>query len=144
MDVRLMLPRVLIVFLTAHCTIADGQTTQDRLRVKLTDQWIELIGEDTMAAFTAIDSSTMNADAFLIFAVPVVPPAGRSPREYTPTVVNAHITKRGNVKRAWIVSSGSPYFNQAVLKAVVKRKYHPRITNGIPVDTLITISVPLR
>ena len=143
MNARSILPSALGILLAAQYSIAVGQTVREGLKVKLTDQWVELVGEDTMAAFTAIDSTVVDADLFLIYSAPVMPPAGRSPREYTPIVVNAHVTKRGNVKRAWIVSSGSPYFNKAVLKSIIQRKYSPKITNGVSVDTLITISVPL-
>jgi len=32
-----------------------------------------------------------------------------------------------------------PIFNKSVLKAVVQWKYQPRIVNGVPQDTLLTI-----
>ena len=121
-----------------------AQVPEEKLRVKLTDQWVELVGEDTMATFKMQDSSLANADAYPVIVVPVVPPAGRSVRQFTPIIVNAVVTKRGNVKRAWIVSSDSPYFNKAVLKAVVQWKYHPRIFDHLPQDTLLTIEVPVR
>ncbi|MGA9120304.1 MAG: TonB family protein [Bacteroidota bacterium] len=144
MGSRSILPCVFIVLLGAQCNTVVAQTPTEKLRVKLTDQWVELVGEDSMASFKLTDSSIVNADAFPIITVAAVPPAGRSPRQFTPIIVNAVITKRGNVKRAWIVSSDSPYFNKAVLKAVVQWKYQPRIANGVPQDTLVTISVPVR
>jgi TonB family protein len=124
--------------------MAVAQLPAEKLKVKLTDQWVELVGEDSMASFKLTDSSIVNEDAFPIVVVPAVPPAGRSVRQFTPIIVNAVVTKRGNVKRAWIVSSDSPFFNKAVLKAIVQWKYQPRIVNGVPQDTLITIEVPVR
>jgi len=121
-----------------------AQIPSEKLKVKLTDQWVELVGEDSMASFKLTDSSIVNEDAFPIVVVPAVPPAGRSVRQFTPIIVNAVVTKRGNVKRAWIVSSDSPFFNKAVLKAVVQWKYQPRIVNGVPQDTLVTIEIPVR
>jgi len=144
MDARSMMPCVFIAFLGVQCATAVAQTPTERLMVKLTDQWVELMGEDTMISYKLTDSTIVDADATPIFMAPAIPPAGRSPREFTPIIVNAVVTKRGNVKRAWIVSSGSPYFNKAVLKAVVQWKYQPKIANGIPQDTLVTISIPVR
>jgi len=131
-----------LVIALGHSSFA--QVPEEKLKVKLTDQWVELVGEDTMATFKMKDSSIANADAYPVVIVPVVPPAGRSVRQFTPIVVNAVVTKRGNVKRAWIVSSDSPYFNKAVLRAVVQWKYHPRIVDHMPQDTLLTIEVPVR
>lgn len=144
MDPRSKLPCVLIVLLVPLCNMAVAQLPAEKLKVKLTDQWVELVGEDSMASFKLTDSSIVNEDAFPIVVVPAVPPAGRSVRQFTPIIVNAVVTKRGNVKRAWIVSSDSPFFNKAVLKAIVQWKYQPRIVNGVPQDTLITIEVPVR
>src|SRR5512143_3104640 len=114
MDPRSLLLYVLIALLVAQCDTMVAQIRSEKLKVKLTDQWVELVGEDSMASFILTDSSIVNEDAFPIVKVPAVPPAGRSVRQFTPIVVNAVITKRGNVKRAWIVSSESPYFNKAV------------------------------
>ncbi len=126
------------------CRPTFAQVPEEKLKVKLTDQWVELVGEDSMASFKMLDSSLANTDPYPVITVPVVPPAGRSVRQFTPFIVNAVITKRGNVRRAWIVSSDSPYWNKAVLKAVVQWKYHPRIVDHVPLDTLLTIEVPVR
>jgi TonB family protein len=144
MDSRSLLPHVLIALLVAHCDTMVAQIPSEKLKVKLTDQWVELVGEDSMASFKLTDTSIVNEDAFPIVLVPVVPPVGRSVRQFTPIIVNAVVTKRGNVRRAWIVSSDSPYFNKSVLKAVVQWKYQPRIVNGVPQDTLLTIEIPVR
>jgi TonB family protein len=144
MDPRSLLPHLLIAVLVAQCNTLVAQVRSETLKVRLTDQWVELVGEDSMASFKLTDSSIVNADACPIVVVPAVPPAGRSVRQFTPIIVNAVVTKRGNVRRAWIVSSESPYFNQSVLKAVVQWKYQPRIVNGVPQDTLVTIEVPVR
>jgi TonB family protein len=144
MDQRSMLPCVFLALLAAQSNTTVAQIPSEKLKVKLTDQWVEMVGEDSMASFKLTDSSIVNADAIVIVTVPAVPPAGRSVRQFTPIVVNAVVTKRGNVKRAWIVSSDSPFFNKAVLKAIVQWKYQPRIVNGVPQDTLLTIEVPVR
>jgi TonB family protein len=144
MDSRSLLPHVLIALLVAQCDTMVAQIPSEKLKVKLTDQWVELVGEDSMASFKLTDSSIVNEDAFPIVKVPAVPPVGRSVRQFTPIIVNAVVTKRGNVRRAWIVSSDSPYFNKCVLKAVVQWKYQPRIVNGVPQDTLLTIEIPVR
>ncbi len=144
MDTRSLLLSLLVALLVAPCDTTVAQIRSEKLKVRLTDKWVELVGEDSMASFKLTDSSIVNEDAFPIVKVPAVPPAGRSVRQFTPIIVNAVITKRGNVKRAWIVSSESPYFNKAVLKAVIQWKYQPRIVNGIPHDTLITIEIPVR
>ena len=144
MDPRSVLSCVLFALLVAQCDTMVAQIPSEKLKVKLTDQWVELVGEDSMASFKLTDSSIVNEDAFPIVVVPAVPPAGRSVRQFTPIIVNAVVTKRGNVKRAWIVSSDSPFFNKAVLKAVVQWKYQPRIVNGVPQDTLVTIEIPVR
>ena len=141
MDTRSLLT-ALAVLLIVLCGNAAAQSEKENLKVKLTDQWVELVGEDSMKSFP-VDSTIINREAYLIFTVPVIPPAGRGARQFTPIVVNAHVTKRGNVKRAWIVTSESPYFNKSILKAVVQYKYSPRFVDGKPQDTLVTIAVPL-
>jgi TonB family protein len=143
-SIQLVLLLFVSAFFLSLCNTAVAQIPTEKLKVKLTDQWVELVGEDSMASFKLTDSSIVNEDAVPIVVVPAVPPAGRTVRQFTPIVVNAVVTKRGNVKRAWIVSSESPYFNKAVLKAVVQWKYQPRIVNGVPQDTLLTIEIPVR
>jgi TonB family protein len=144
MKARPVIPSVFLLMLCFLCDLALAQEPTEKLKVKLTDQWVELVGEDSMDTFKMTDSSEVNTDAYPVYVAPAVPPAGRSPRQFTPIIVNAVVTKRGNVRRAWIVSSESPYFNKAVLKAVVQWKYHPRMVNGVPLDTLVTISIPVR
>ncbi len=129
--------------LALQCGVALCQEVKENLKVQLTDSWVQLVGEDSMASFPLGDSSIVDREPFPIYMAPVIAPAGRAPREYTPIVVGAHVTKRGNVRRAWIISSGSPYFNKAVLKSVVQWKYSPRIVNHLPQDTVMTIEVPL-
>jgi hypothetical protein len=106
--------------------------------------WVELVGEDSLLPFILTDTTDLDLPPYCLCGVPIVPPAGRSPHNFTPVKVNAVITKRGNVKRAWIVETESPYFNKAVLKSVVQRKYRPGLRHGVPIDTLITIDVSLR
>ncbi len=145
MNARSLMLGVFITLLIVPLGSAVAQPApKERLMVKLTDEWVELMGEDTMMSYKLTDSTIIDAEPFPVFMAQAIPPAGRSPREFTPIIVNAVVTKRGNVKRAWIVSSGSPYFNKAVLKAVIQWKYSPRIVGGVPQDTLVTISVPVR
>ena len=145
MNARSLLPCVFIALLNLSFGSAVAQPPpKERLMVKLTDEWVQLMGEDSIISFTLTDSTIVDAEPYPVFMAQAIPPAGRSPREFTPIVVNAVVTKRGNVKRAWIVSSGSPYFNKAVLKAVIQWKYSPKIVNGVPQDTLVTISIPVR
>jgi TonB family protein len=144
MNPRSVWPCLLLALLVARYDLTAAQVPTEKLKVKLTDLWVELVGEDSMASFKLTDSSIVNADAIPLVVVPAVPPAGRSVRQFTPIIVNAVVTKRGNVKRAWIVSSDSPFFNKSVLKAVVQWKYQPRMVNGVPQDTLVTIEVPVR
>ena len=131
------------VLLGAQGSVVFAQREDEKFFVKLTDEWVQLVGEDTMASFPLGDSSVVDREAFPIFKAPIIPPKGRSPREYVPIVVNAHVTKRGNVKRAWIVNSGSPFFNKAVLKSIVQWKFSPRIVNHLPQDTILTLEIPL-
>ncbi len=114
----------------------------DKLQVKLTDEFVELLREDT-TAWTTKDTTTLTLPPIPIYRAGVIPPVGRSVRIYDSVMVKAVITKRGNVKRAWIDSSGNAYFNKAVLKAVVQWKFQPALRRGVPIDTLIRISVPL-
>ncbi len=140
----------LVLLGTLALVLADGCGSSlelppsEKLKVKMTDTWVELLGEDTMAAYTITDSTIVNAPAIPVYTVGVVPPAGRTPRAYESTMIKAHITRRGNVRRAWIVSTGSPYFNRAVLKAIIQWKFQPAVSNGMLIDTVMSIAVPLR
>jgi len=81
MDPRSLLLYVLNVLLIAQCDTTVAQIPTEKLKVKLTDQWVELVGEDSMACFKLTDSSIVNEDAFPIVKVPAVPPVGRSVRQ---------------------------------------------------------------
>jgi TonB family protein len=133
---------VLALMLIEHCTSLKPPPSE-KLQVKLTDEWVELLREDTAFAFQSGDTTKLTLPPILVHKIGVDPPAGRSPRPYDSVYVNAVITKKGNVKRAWILKSESPYFNKAALKAVVQWKFQPALRNGVPIDTLIQIAVPL-
>jgi TonB family protein len=129
------------VILAAHCAGLKAPPV-DRLQVKLAEEFVELLREDT-TAWTTKDTTTLTLPPIPIHTVGVVPPAGRSSLIYDSVMVKAVITKRGNVKRAWIDSSGKPFFNKAALKAIVQWKFQPALRLGVPIDTLIRVSVPL-
>jgi TonB family protein len=129
------------VLLAAHCAGLKAPPV-DKLQVKLTDEFVELLREDT-TAWTNKDATTLTLPPIPIYRAGVIPPVGRSVRIYDSVMVKAVITKRGNVKRAWIDSSGNAYFNKAALKAIVQWKFQPALRRGVPIDTLIRISVPL-
>ena len=135
----LVIPVALI--LAAHCAGLKAPPA-DKLQVKLTDEFVELLREDT-TAWTSKDSTTLTLPPIPVHRAGVVPPVGRSVRIFDSVMVKAVITKRGNVKRAWIDSSGNAYFNKAALKAIIQWKFQPALRRGVPIDTLIRISVPL-
>lgn len=130
-----------VMFLAEQCSSLKPPPV-DRLQVKLTDEFVELLREDT-TAFTTKDTTTLTLPPIPVYRAAVVPPVGRSARHFDSVAVNAVITKRGNVKRAWIISSTNPYFNKAALKAIVQWKFQPALRRGVPIDTLVKISVPL-
>jgi TonB family protein len=115
----------------------------EKMKVKLTEEWVELLGEDSIFTFRPSDTTRFTLPAIPLHTVAMVPPAGRTPGAYDTVTVNAVVTKRGNVKRAWILSSTNSFFNKAVLKAIVQWKYQPALRNGVPIDTLIKIPLPL-
>lgn len=133
----------LVMILAEQCSYVKAPPAE-RLQVKLTDEFVELLREDSAFAFQAKDTTDLTLPPIVLHKVGVVPPAGRSARSFDSVVVNAVITKRGNVKRAWILSSANPYFNKAALKAVVQWKFQPALRRGVPIDTLMRIPVPLR
>ena len=114
----------------------------EKTQLRLGDELVELVHEDT-TTFVLKDTTTLTLPPIALSKVAVVTPAGRTARIQDSTVVNAVITKRGNVKRAWILSSANMYFNKAVLKAVAQWKFQPALRRGVPIDTLIQIPVPL-
>jgi|GEM_PF-2137722 len=115
----------------------------ESVRIKLTDQYVELLGEDTMSAYTSTDTLIHNSPAVAVYRVAVTPPAGRNALPIDTATVSALVTKRGNVKRAWIETCPNQYFKNAVLRAVVQWKFQPNLRNGMWTDTLLTIRVPL-
>ena len=131
-----------IVLMLAGCASLKPPPSE-KMSVKLTDEWVELLKEDTAFAFQKSDTTTLTLPPILVHKVGVSPPAGRSPHTYDSVYVNAVITKKGNVKRAWILKSENPFFNKAALKAVVQWKFQPAMRNGVPIDTLIQIAIPL-
>ena len=115
----------------------------EHVAIKLTDQYVELLGEDTMSTYTMADSSINDFPAVPVYRVAVTPPAGRKAGPYDSATVSALVTKRGNVKRAWIGECPNVYFKNAVLRAVVQWKFQPNIRNGLFTDTLLTLRIPL-
>jgi TonB family protein len=142
MNIKHLTVLVLVLLLIGHCASVKPPPSE-KMQVKLTDEWVELLREDTAFAFQKTDTTIISLPPILIQKISVDPPAGRSPRPYDSVYVNAVITKKGNVKRAWILKSESPYFNKAALKAVVQWKFQPALRNGVPIDTLIKIAIPL-
>ena len=132
----------LTLMLIEHCSSLKPPPPE-RMKVKLTDEWVELVREDTAFAFRSGDTTSLTLPPILLHRIVVDAPAGRSPRPFDTVYMNAVVTKKGNVKRAWIIKSESPYFNKAALKAVVQWRFQPALRNGVPIDTLIPIAVPL-
>jgi len=141
MNPKSILAITVAVLLAAHCAGLKAPPA-DKLLVKLTDEFVELLKEDT-TAFTTKDTTKLTLPPIPIYKAGVIPPVGRSVRMYDSVMVKAVITKRGNVKRAWIDSSGNAYFNKAALKAIVQWKFQPALRRGVPIDTLVRVSVPL-
>jgi TonB family protein len=142
MNVKLITAMLLVFLLIGGCS-GFKPLPSEKMHVKLTDEWVELLEEDTAFAYQNNATTNLTLPPILVQKIDVNPPAGRSPRPYDSVYVNAVITKKGNVKRAWILKSESPYFNKAALKAVVQWKFQPALRNGVPIDTLIQLAVPL-
>jgi TonB family protein len=142
MNAKIMTAMVLFLLLVGDCASVKPPPSE-KMQVKLTDEWVELLKEDSAFAYQKNDTSHVTLPPILIQKVSVNPPAGRSPRPFDSVYVNAVITKKGNVKRAWILKSESPYFNKAALTAVVQWKFQPAFRNGVAIDTLIQIAIPL-
>jgi TonB family protein len=116
---------------------------KEKLKIRLTDEFVEMVQEDSLSSWSAVDTTDLNLPPIPIYKVPVYPPAGRTASDLDTVTVRAIITKRGNVKRAWIVSSTNNYFNKATLKAVVQWRFQPALRHGVPVDTLMTLPIGL-
>jgi len=141
MNIKLYSATALILILGGCSSMAPPPS--EKMMVKLTDEWVEQTKEDTAFAYEKKDTSTVTLPPILIQRINVNPPAGRSPHPFDSVYVNAIVTKKGNVKRAWILKSESPYFNKAALKAVIQWKFQPALRAGVPIDTLIQIAIPL-
>jgi hypothetical protein len=131
------------VVVSDNCGTTLDLPPAEAVRIKLTDQYVELLGEDTMSAYTSADSLIRDSPAVVLYLVTVTPPAGRNALPIDTATVSALVTKRGNVKRAWIETCPNHYFKNAVLRAVVQWKFQPNLRNGMWTDTLLTIRVPL-
>ena len=131
----------LVVFDNCGTTLTLPPT--EDVRIRLTDQYVELLGEDSMSAYALTDTLIRDAPAIAVYRVAVTPPAGRKAGPIDTATVCALVTKRGNIKRAWIESCPNQYFKNAVLRAVVQWKFQPNMRNGTFTDTLITVFVPL-
>jgi len=144
MNRKSVMAAAFLLFLGQHCGTSLKLPPSEDLRVRLTDQYIELLGEDTMATFHLTDTTVLNSPAIPIYRVAVTPPAGRKAGPVDSARVSALVTKRGNVKRAWVEYCRSPYFRNNVLRAVVQWKFQPNMRNGVFTDTVVVLSVPLR
>jgi hypothetical protein len=96
-----------------------------------------------MSVYTLTDKSIHDCVAIAVYRVAVTTPAGRKAGPIDSADVNALITKRGNVKRAWIETCPSPYFRNNVLRAIVQWKFQPNLRNGVFTDTLLMIRIPI-
>jgi TonB family protein len=130
--------------LIEQCSNLKPPPTEDlRLKAKLTDEFVEILNEDT-AAYIIKDTTTATLPPIALHKATMVPPAGRSATAYDTVYVQTIVTKRGNVKRAWIAWSPNQYFNKSVLKAIAQWKFQPALRCGVPIDTLIKLAVPLQ
>ena len=131
----------LLLFHLDNCSVI---TEKEHISIKLTDEWGERVGYDSSYVFKVTDTTDVTLPPIVTRSVGWSPPAGRAPRLTDTVVVKAIVTKRGYVKRVWIASSTNPYFNKAILKSVLLTQYQPALRKGIPYDTLITVTVPLK
>ena len=139
------LAALLFLLLSANnCAPVLTLPPAEKVQVKLTDQYIELLGEDTMSAFQLTDRSILDCPAIAIYRVAVTPPAGREAGAFDTAMVNALVTRRGNVKRAWIESCPNPYFRNNILRAIVQWKFQPNLRGGTFTDTVVILAVPLK
>ncbi|HEV8538579.1 MAG TPA: energy transducer TonB, partial [Bacteroidota bacterium] len=58
--------------------------------------------------------------------------------------VKCWIDQAGNVKKAIIIESNQPIFNEPVMKAVTQYKFRPALSKGKPVDAWVTIPFAFR
>ncbi len=144
MNPKSMAVLLFAMFLGEHCAPVLTLPPSEKVTIKLTDQYVELLGEDTMSAYVLTDKSILDCPATAIYRVAVTPPAGRKAGPVDTAVVNALVTRRGNVKRAWIESCPNPYFRNNLLRAVVQWKFQPNLRGGVFTDTVVVLAVPLR
>jgi TonB family protein len=135
---------ILAIVLIDQCSSLKPPPTEDlKLKAKLTDEFVEILNEDT-SAYVIKDTITVSLPPIALHKATVVPPAGRSATPFDTVYVQTIVTKRGNVKRAWIDWSPNKYFNKAVLKAIAQWKFQPALRRGVPIDTLIKLAIPLQ
>jgi len=71
---------------------------------------------------------------------PIYPKIAQSAKIQGLVIIEATISKEGDVKDAKIVRS-QPMLDQAALDAVLQWKYTPTTLNGVPVDVIMTVTV---
>jgi hypothetical protein len=131
-----------ILFFTAACWTVPTPP-KEKLKIILTDEFVQMLQEDSLSAWTPTDTTDLDLPPIPIYKVPVYPPAGRSVSPLDTATVTMIITRRGNVKRAWIVSTTNEYYNKAVLKSVIQWRFQPALRHGVPVDTIMTYPIGL-
>ncbi len=85
-------------------------------------------------------SADVMAGNLLNKAVPVYPPAAKKAKIQGTVVLDAVISKDGNVENLRIVS-GPQELQQSAIDAVRQWKYKPYLLNGDPVEVLTTINI---
>ena len=74
---------------------------------------------------------------------PVYPPLAKQARVQGDIVLEAVISREGDVTNLRVVS-GHPLLVEAALTAARQRKYKPTLLNGQPVEVISQITVPFK
>lgn len=144
MKMKTVLGIIAALILAAQCSSLKPPPTEElKLKARLTDEFVEILNEDT-TTYVIKDTTTATLPPIALHKAILVPPAGRSATPYDTAYVQTIVTKRGNVRRAWIAWSPNQYFNKAVLKAIAQWKFQPALRCGVPIDTLIKLAIPLQ
>jgi hypothetical protein len=144
MDARWVRPFISILALVVlSCVVSTPPT--EKVRFKLTDEYVELLNEDVLGAPDVPDPARLDAGPLPLYKADFVPPPAMAMiRTYSTMDVGMIITKRGNVKRAWVKASSNKYLNKPMLQSLIQWKFQPAFRNGLPVDTVILVPFQLR
>lgn len=118
---------------------------KEALLLRFTKDTVEVLNVESLSTFAPLDSLAAESRPEPMLTVSPAYPKYAHNRQMEGTVwVKVYVTTGGNVKKAYILKSDDPIFNEPALNAAVLWQFRPAVRNGEAVAAWVSIPFKFR